>query len=92
MLIKKISWGRAVSGEEGNKQLTEEEYNSIVNIAFSDEFKKLDKSVSNPDVMDGHSSHITVYYEDGTEFTTGGLNPSNKLYNKLRNKLGELAK
>jgi len=89
---KKISWGSIISGEKGNKQLSEEEYNSIVNIAFSDEFRKLDKDLTDPNVMDGHSTHITIYYEDGTEFTTGGLNPSNTLYNNLKNKLNELTK
>lgn len=42
--------------------------------------------------MDGSYRYITLYYKDGTSFKTGGLNPNNKLYNKLTSNLDNLTK
>ena len=87
-----LVWGKAVSGLEGEKTLSVSQYQAIVNMAFTEEFKSLDEDISDKSVMDGSSSNITLYYSDNTSFTTGGINPTNKLYNKLVDKLKSYTK
>ncbi len=89
---KKLVWGKKISGELGNKTLSDEEFNNIISIAFTKEFKSLEKDISDKESMDGSYRYITLYYKDGTSFKTGGLNPNNKLYNKLTSNLDNLTK
>lgn len=83
---KTIKSGRVMEKDVKTKKLSDKEYNEIISVAFSKDFKKLDKDLST-DVMDGYNSYITVYYKDGTSFKTGGLVPDNKTYEKLVNLL-----
>jgi len=64
-------------------KLTDDEYNEIINYAFGVSFSSLDNDVSDDSIMDGNHEAITIYYEDGTEKTIGGNNPTNKKFNKL---------
>ncbi len=84
---KQIIWGKAVSGEEGFKVLTEDEYQSLIDIAFSKNFKNMNSDISDKSVIDGYSAYITIYYSDGTVYEVGGLNPNSEKYNKLVKKL-----
>lgn len=65
------------------KRITQKEYDKIVGYAFSDKILKLDKDISDNDILDGASSYLVLYLENGTKFKTGGANPSNKNYKKL---------
>ena len=89
---KKITWGRNKSGQEGSKELKQEEYNDIINLAFVESFKKIGNDISDKEVLDGSSQYVTVYYADGTSFRTGGLNPNNEKFKKLIDKLNSYAK
>ena len=64
-------------------KLTDDEYDEIINYAFGVSFSSLDNDVSDDSIMDGNHEAITIYYEDGTEKTIGGNNPTNKKFNKL---------
>ena len=89
---KRLVWGKKVSGELGNKKLSSKQFNNIISIAFTSEFKELSGDISDLSVDDGSMSYITLYYKDGSSFKTGGLNPNNEQYNNLVNKLNSLTK
>ena len=89
---RKLVWGRKISGEQGSKTLSKKEFNSIISIAFTKEFKSIRQDISDNTVLDGSSSYVTLYYKDETSFKVGGLNPNEEQYNKLVKKLTNLAK
>lgn len=86
---KTLKSGTANTDEFEEKKLSDEEYKEIVDYAFSKKFTSLDKDISDNRVSDGINSSITIYYNDGTSFTTGGANPNNKTYSKLVNLLNQ---
>ncbi len=65
--------------------LKDKEYEKIINLAFSKEFNSLDEDLSDNTVLDGQTSYITIYRDDGTIFKTGGygLYNKNNVYNQL---------
>lgn len=89
---RKLIWGKKVSGQQGSKTLSTKQFNSIISIAFTNEFKELTGDLSDLSVMDGSTSYITIYYKNNTRFKTGGLNPNNELYNKLVKRINSLTK
>ena len=89
---KKLVWGKKLSGKMGEKILSNKEFNSIVSVAFTKDFKALTGDISDISVKDGSTSFITIYYKNNTSFKTGGLNPKDELYNKVENKLNSLTK
>lgn len=81
---KTITYSKVLNGsslEVGRMKLSDEVYQSIIDVAFSKDFLKL-KSDIGQEVEGGYSSHTTIYY-DGKEFNTGGQNVNNKVYIKL---------
>lgn len=81
---KTITYSQGPTGstiEIGRMQLTDTQYQNIIDAAFKEDFLNL-KSDIGQEVEGGYSSNITIYY-DGKEFTTGGQNVDNKTYNKL---------
>ena len=89
---RELTWGKAVSGVSGRKNLSVSQYQAIINFAFAEKFKNIGEDISDKSVMDGTNSSITLYYSDKSTFVTGGVNPKNKLYNQLVNKLKEYTK
>lgn len=80
---KYITYG--YSGEDIVKRvdLTDKEYNKIINYAFSEKIMGLRGNLTDPNVLDGNHSRITLY-ENGKEvYSNGGDNVSNRRYNKL---------
>lgn len=80
---KKIVWGKAVSGKQGTKELSDKEYQSIIDMAFSKDFKNMSADISDNSISDGYSAYITIYYSDDTTFKVGGTNPNSEKYNNL---------
>lgn len=89
---RKLVWGKKISGEQGSKTLSKKEFNSIISIAFTKKFKSIRQDISDNTVLDGSSSYIILYYNDGTSFKVGGLNPNEEQFNKLVQKLNSLTK
>ncbi len=89
---KRLVWGKKISGEQGSKTLSKKEFNSIISIAFTKKFKSIRQDISDNTVLDGSSSYIILYYNDGTSFKVGGLNPNEEQFNKLVQKLNSLTK
>ena len=83
---KKITWGK-IKSDIKSKELTDKEYQEIIDMAFTQSFKDIGTDISDESVLDGYSSYITLYYNDGEEFKTGGLNPNNTKYNNHVKKL-----
>ncbi len=84
---KKITWGK-----DESRLLTDSEYNELIKLAFTESFKSIGSDVTDPRVMDGRSSYITLYYNNGETFKIGGSNPSNTQYRIVENKINSYAK
>ena len=69
------------------QDVSEEEYQKIINYAFSNSFVNLKEDLSDKSIMDGSCQYITLYFEDGTSKKYGGLNPTNKKFQKLHEML-----
>lgn len=65
------------------KQLTEDQYQKIIDYIRSDEFLALKDYVNNNIVGDGYYHYISIYYEDGSIFKVGGQNFDNEVFLKL---------
>lgn len=72
-----------------DKELTDEQFQEIVDYINSDKFLSLKEDLTDPALLDGTSTSIVIYYADGTKFKTGGLNVSNQTYNGLIELLDE---
>ena len=72
------------------KEIADEDYQKIVNYAFSSKFINLKEDLSDKSVMDGSYRYIILYNEDGTSKKYGGANPSNRTFLKLYDMLYEL--
>ena len=71
------------------KDVASEEYQEIINYAFSSKFINLKEDLSDKSVLDGSKQYITLFFEDGTSKKTGGVNPTNKTFQKLYDMLIE---
>ncbi len=71
-----------IHSKSSYKELSDEEYKKIESLAFSKEFLELNSDLTGFETEGGHTSYITVYYND-TSFRTGGQNIENKLYDEL---------
>lgn len=80
---KTLSYGYTKDNNEKKVTISENDYNKIVDLAYSDDFQSLDEDISDPMIADGARLDIKVYNSDNTVFKTGGLNPNNQLFNKL---------
>lgn len=72
-----------------DKELTDEQFQEIVDYINSDKFLSLKEDLTDTAILDGTSTNIIIYYADGTTFKTGGLNVSNQTYNGLIELLNE---
>ena len=72
-----------------DKELTDEQFQKIVDYINSDKFLSLKEDLTDHAILDGTSTSIVIYYADGTTFKTGGLNVSNPTYNGLIELLNE---
>lgn len=62
--------------------LTEQQYQDVIEIAFSEKFLGLAKDLTSMETAGGLVNYITVYYDD-TSFTTGGQHITNTTFNSL---------
>ena len=67
--------------------VSDEDYQKIINYAFSSKFVNLKKDLTDDRVLDGSYNSIELYFEDGTSKKYGGYNPTNKTFLKLRDML-----
>ena len=75
------------------KFISDEEYQNIINLAFSKKILSLEgKDISNSNVLDGYWTYITIYTENSKGIRIGGSNPSNKEFNKLVRLIRDLEK
>jgi hypothetical protein len=72
--------------------LTDSQYQELIDLAFTKKFKKMGSDISDKHILDGSSQHITLFYADGTTFKTGGLNPTNKQFKNVVEKLNSFIK
>ena len=79
---KYITYGN-YDEEEKRVDLTDEEYEEIINYAFSDKFMNLSGNLTDPNVLDGSHSSITLYADNKVIKSIGGDNVSNRKYNRL---------
>lgn len=84
---KLITWN-----DNESRFLTDNEYNELIELMFTESFKNIGSDVSDPRVMDGRSSYITLYYNNGETFKIGGSNPNNIQYRKVESKINSLKK
>ena len=63
--------------------VSDDDYQKIIDYAFSSSFTNLKEDLTDGRVMDGSSNYITLFFEDGTSKKYGGLNPTNKKFVKL---------
>ena len=77
---KHITYGHSTSKSLLNINLTDEEYQKIVNYIESDDFLSLSTDISNPNEEKNNYSQIVVYYNNYTNFTVGGTNIDNEIY------------
>ena len=80
---KYITYGYSDEDDIIKIDLTDEEYEKIINFAFSDRFLSLDHNLTDPNVLDGSHSSITLYADSKVLFSVGGDNVSNSRYNRL---------
>ena len=88
---------KTISTGKGDKistkvDVSDEDYQEIINYAFSNSFINLKEDLSDDSVMDGSSQYITLFFEDGTSKKYGGMNPTNKKFEKLYEMLYEATK
>ncbi len=67
-----------------------DDYQKIINYAFSPDFINLKEDLSDKRVADGSIQYITIYFEDGSSKKIGGANPSNRKFQKLYKMLNEV--
>ena len=80
---KKVRYGMEGEKKDKRKTLSDQEYQDIINLAFSKKVLSLEgKDISNSMVLDGYFEYITIY-DNKKEIRIGGSNPSNKYFNKL---------
>ena len=80
---KYITYGYSDEDDYIRVDLTDEEYEKIINFAFSERFLSLDHNLTDPNVLDGSHSSITLYADSKVLFSVGGDNVSNSRYNRL---------
>ena len=80
---KYIIYGYSDEDDYIRIDLTDEEYEKIINFAFSERFLSLDHNLTDPNVLDGSHSSITLYADSKVLFSVGGDNVSNSRYNRL---------
>ena len=80
---KYITYGYSDEDDIIKIDLTDEEYEKIINFAFSDRFLSLNHNLTDPNVLDGSHSSITLYADSKVLFSVGGDNVSNSRYNRL---------
>ena len=80
---KYITYGYKESDEIKKVKLTDLEYNEIVNYAFSNKILSLKKGLTDPNILDGSHSSITLYANGKKIYSNGGDNVTNGRYNKL---------
>lgn len=80
---KTITYSYDLKGNFERVKLTDEQYDELINYAFSSKILNLDKDISDNDSCDGGYSYVKLHFDDDTTFETGGLNPNNKDYRKL---------
>ena len=80
---KTITYGYDSSGKFTKVELTDEQYDELIDYAFSSKILTLDEDISDNDSCDGGYSYIKLHFADNTTFKTGGLNPYNENYRKL---------
>lgn len=80
--------------EEENSEktitLSEQDYQKIIDFAFSEDFMTLDKDLTSELTEGGSVYYITIYY-DGTSHCVGGQNVKNETFDKLETIISECA-
>lgn len=90
---KGVEFARENSDVVRTKFISDEEYQNIINLAFSKKILSLEgKDISNSNVLDGYFTYITIYTENSNGIRIGGSNPSNKEFNKLVRLIRDLEK
>ncbi len=80
--------------EQGNSyiiNLSEEDYQKILETAFSEKFLDLAKNITSMETEGGSTYSVTLYY-NGKTFTTGGQNIEEKEFIKLQELLVDMVK
>lgn len=77
---KYITYGYSNLDGFSQVNLTDEQYQEIVNYITSDNFLKLSSDISNPNAEKENYSQIVVYYNNYTNFTVSGTNIDNATY------------
>ncbi len=80
---KYITYGYSDEEEFERVDLDDEDYDKIINYAFSDKFMNLSGNLTDPEVLDGSHSSITLYADNKVVKSIGGDNVSNRKYNRL---------
>lgn len=80
---KRIVYGRKLEESKENT-MSDEDYEKLLDIIYSSEFKNLPHDISDNSIADGVSYYLTVYYPDGKEFKTGGSNPTDKTFAEVK--------
>lgn len=70
--------------------LTDEQYQEIIDYIQSEEFTSLNKDLSDNNGNSEIISSFTIYYADGTTFEVGGTSVTNETYNGLVNMLRQI--
>lgn len=89
---KTITYSYDSSGKFTKVELTDEQYDELIDYAFSSKILTLDEDISDNDSYDGGYSYVKLHFADNTTFETGGLNPYNGNYKKLVNMLASYKK
>ena len=92
IVIEENKNGIVIEYKDESRLLTDSEYNELIKLSFTESFKSIGSDVTDPRVMDGRSSYITLYYNNGETFKIGGSNPSNTQYRIVENKINSYAK
>ena len=80
---KHITAGYSDQDGFSDKELTDEQFQTIIDYINNDKFLSLKEDLTDPAILDGSSTKVVIYYADGTTFKTGGLNVSSNTYNGL---------
>ena len=80
---------KTISSGKDKYEVSNEDYQKIINYAFSPSFVNMKQDLTDDRVMDGSSRYITLHFEDGTSKKYGGLNPSDSKFLKLYKMLNE---
>ena len=80
-----ITYGHSMYDGFSTVELSDSEYQEIVNYLLSEEFLNLESDLS--DDANGVISRLTVYYDNIPPITIGGVGVTNKTYLELINML-----